>query len=203
MIAGLEEQRATITLIAVAAYLALCIGVGLWALRRTRSTSDFFIAGRRLGVFVTAFALFSSTMSGFGFVGGPGLVYAMGTSSIWILASVVISNVIVLALVAKPLRLLGELRECVSLPDVAEARYGAPSVRLSVAIVILLGVLGYLATQILAMAIVLQRVLADAGLLGSPGLAACVAISCSVLVFYSVTGGMVASVYTDLVQGAI
>jgi len=201
--ATLEANRALITLLAVLAYLALCVGVGLWSLKRTRSTSDFFVAGRNLGVFVTAFAIFSSTMSGFGFVGGPGLMYSMGTSSIWILASTVISNIIVLSLVAKRIRLVAELRECVSLPDIAAARYGAESVRLSVAIVIILGVLGYLATQILAMSIVLQGVLRDAGVFADPSLALCVAISCSVLVFYSVTGGIVASVYTDLIQGAI
>ena len=199
----MEAQRALITLLAVIAYLALCIGVGLWSLRRTKSASDFFVAGRRLGMFVTAFAIFSSTMSGFGFVGGPGLMYSMGTSSIWILGTIVISNIIALNLVAKRLRLVAELRDCVSLPDVAAARYGAESVRASVAVVILLGVLGYLATQILAMSIVLQGVLADAGVLENPSLALCVAISCSVLIFYSVTGGIVASVYTDVVQGAI
>ena len=199
----MEANRSLITLLAVIAYLALCIGVGLWSLRRTKSTSDFFVAGRTLGMFVTAFAIFSSTMSGFGFVGGPGLMYSMGTSSIWILGTIVISNIIVLNLVAKRLRLVAELRECVSLPDVAAARYGAESVRASVAIVILLGVLGYLATQILAMSIVLQGVLADAGVLANPSLALCVAISCSVLIFYSVTGGIVASVYTDVIQGVI
>ena len=199
----MEANRALITLLAVIAYLALCVGVGLWSLRRTKSASDFFVAGRTLGTFVTAFAIFSSTMSGFGFVGGPGLMYSMGTSSIWILGTIVISNIIVLNLVAKRLRLVAELRECVSLPDVAAARYGSESVRASVAVVILLGVLGYLATQILAMSIVLQGVLADAGVLETPSLALCVAISCSVLIFYSVTGGIVASVYTDVIQGAI
>ena len=73
----MEANRSLITLLAVIAYLALCIGVGLWSLRRTKSTSDFFVAGRTLGMFVTAFAIFSSTMSGFGFVGGPGLMYSM------------------------------------------------------------------------------------------------------------------------------
>ncbi len=199
----LEANRALITLVSVVAYLLLCVGIGIWSLKRTKSSSDFFVAGRNLGVMVTAFAIFSSTMSGFGFVGGPGLMYSMGMSSVWILASTVISNIIVLNLVAKRLRMVSELRECVSLPDVAAVRYGSESVRASVAVVILLGVLGYLATQILAMSIVLQGVLADAGVFQDPSLGLCVAISCSVLIFYSVTGGIVASVYTDLVQGVI
>ena len=53
------------------------------SLRRTKTTSDFFMAGRHLGILVTSVAVFSSTMSGFGFVGGPGLVYRMGSSSLW------------------------------------------------------------------------------------------------------------------------
>ncbi len=191
------------TLVAVLVFFALCLWIGVWSLRRTGSTTDFFIAGRRLGTWVTAFAIFSTTMSGFGFVGGPGLVYAMGTSSIWIITTIVISNLIVLTMVSKRIRLISELRGCVSFPDIAAARYGSSSVRGSVAVLVLLGVLGYLATQVLAMSIVLQGVLREAGVVADPSLLLCVVISCSVLVFYSVTGGIVASVYTDVVQGAI
>ncbi|MEC9093660.1 MAG: sodium/proline symporter, partial [Planctomycetota bacterium] len=65
----------------VIAYMALCVVIGIWAMRRTRNASDFFVAGRNLGVLITGVAIFSSIMSGFGFVGGPGLVFKMGLSS--------------------------------------------------------------------------------------------------------------------------
>ena len=39
--------------------------------------------------------------------------------------------------------------------------------------------------------------------MGNLSLEMCVAISCTVLVFYCVTGGIIASVYTDLFQGLI
>jgi Na+/proline symporter len=61
--------------------------------------------------------------------------------------------------------------------------------------------MGYLATQILAMAIVLQTILKNT--VGDIGLVTCAVIACAVLVFYSVTGGIIASVYTDVVQGAV
>ena len=70
----MEELRNPIILTSVGLYMLLCIGVGIWALRRTKSSHDFFMAGRNLGVMVTAFAVFSTTLSGFGFVGGPGSV---------------------------------------------------------------------------------------------------------------------------------
>jgi Na+/proline symporter len=199
----MEERRGAITLALVAIYAAACIAVGLWALRRTRSPRDFFMAGRSLGVVVSSVAIFSTTLSGFGFVGGPGLVYRMGTSSIWLVLTSVTGYVLTFALLAKRLRLLAELRDTVSLPDAVAARYGSETSRLLTALAILLGVLGYLATQILAMATVLRDVLADVPALGEVHLVACVAISCAVVVFYCVTGGIVASVYTDMLQGAI
>jgi Na+/proline symporter len=199
----MESFRAGLVVAIIAMYLASCVGIGTWAIKRTGSTQDFFVAGRKLGVFLTAFAVFSSTMSGFGFVGGPGLVYSMGASSFWIIGSAVVGNVIAFALVAKRLRLLAELRQCVSLPDAIAVRYGSPSVSVSVSVAILLGVLGYLATQILAMAIVLQGILREANVFPTMSLAMAVLVSSSVLVFYAVSGGIIASVYTDLVQGAV
>ncbi len=199
----MEDYRSLIVFMSVAAYMAMCIGVGLWAMRRTTSTQDFFMAGRHLGIIVASVAVFSSTMSGWGFVGGPGLVYKMGVSSFWMIVSTSIGLTITFFLLGKRLRLLAELRNTISLPDAVAARYNSPTTSLLTAVAILLGVMGYLATQILAMATVLQGILADVSWVGDLRLEACVAISSAVLVFYCVTGGIVASVYTDLVQGII
>lgn len=199
----MEAYRDVIVVGAVALYLLMCVGVGIWALRRTKSSHDFFMAGRNLGVMLTAFAVFSSTMSGFGFVGGPGLVYRMGMSSVWMVVCAGAGYVITFTMLGKRIRLLGELKNCISLPDVMAARYQSEAVRGWVSVAIVLGVMGYLATQILAMAVVLRDILVDAALVPGVTLEGCVAISCAVLVFYSVTGGIVASVYTDLVQGAV
>ncbi len=182
--------------------MGLCVGVGLWALRKTQSSHDFFMAGRDLGMLVTALAVFSSTMSGFGFVGGPGLVYRMGMSSIWMVVSIAIGYCIAFFLLGKRIRLLAELKESISLPDVVASRYNSQSCRFLTALAILLGVMGYLATQILAMATVMQDILAQTGI-GHIQIEFCVVISCAVLAFYCVTGGIIASVYTDLVQGLI
>ena len=192
-------DRNQIILTCVLAYMAMCIVIGVWAMRRTRNTHDFFMAGRNLGVWLTGVAMFSSMMSGFGFVGGPGLVYKTGTSSFWILLTSPIGFCITYYLLGKRLRMLGQLREAVSLPDVVEARYNSRAARFWVAAAILAGVVGYLATQILAMTRVLQQIFASNGLPG--GEVFCVGVSCAVLVFYCVTGGIIASVYTDMFQG--
>ena len=52
-------------------------------MKRTRTISDFLVAGKALGPTVVIIAAMSSLMSGFGVVGGPGLVYDSGSSSLW------------------------------------------------------------------------------------------------------------------------
>jgi SSS family transporter len=199
----MEEYRSQIIIVCVGAYMALCIGVGIWALRRTKSSEDFFVAGRHLGVFVTGIAVFSSTMSGFGFVGGPGLVYRMGMSSVWMVVASTIGFALSFYLLGKRIRLFAEVRNTVSLPDAVAARYRSESCRFLTAFAILLGVVGYLATQIKAMATVLHDILRTVEFIPELSVGMCMAISVAVLVFYCVTGGIIASVYTDLLQGSI
>ena len=199
----MDDSRSLVVLGFVAAYLAACIGVGIWALRRTNSTRDFFMAGRDLGVMVTGLAVFSSVMSGFGFVGGPGLVYRMGLSSAWMTVVSPLAFCCVFYLLAKRLRMVAELRDTISLPDAVAARYRSELARLLTAIAILLGVVGYLGTQILAMATVLRDLLNNVSFIPEVSIVTCMAVACAVLVFYCVTGGILASVYTDVVQGAI
>lgn len=183
--------------------MAFCVATGVWAMRRTKDSSDFFMAGRGLGPIVLSLALFSSTLSGFGFVGGPGLVYSIGVSSFWMVVISSSGYAIGFFLVAKRIRMIAELRDCISLPDIVAARYNSESVRFLMAVTIVLGVMGYLATQILAMAVVMQAILSGTAFFADISLVTCVIISSAVLIFYCVTGGIIASVYTDVVQGAI
>ncbi|NKB89665.1 MAG: hypothetical protein GKS06_15720 [Acidobacteria bacterium] len=196
-------SRAAVILTCVGIYLLICVVVGIWAMRRTRNTRDFFVAGRQIGFAVAGLAMFSSTLSGFGFVGGPGLIYAMGLSSIWIIITTPTGMAVSTWLLAKRLRLMAEVRDIVSLPDAVAARYGSESTRFLAAIAILLGCIGYLATQILAMSVVLQSLASAVPATQGLSLVACVVISTGFLLFYSVTGGVIASLYTDVIQGAI
>jgi len=199
----MEEFRHHIILTALGIYMLLCIGIGIWALRKTQSIKDFFMAGRDLGIVVAAFAIFSSTMSGFGFVGGPGLVYRMGMSSVWMAVCAMIGFTMSTFLLAKRLRLFAELGNSVSLPDVVKLRYNSNTTSLLISLAILLGVLGYLATQIKAMTVVLRDILIETPWIQDISLETCMLICCSILVFYSVTGGIIASVYTDIIQGGV
>jgi SSS family transporter len=180
----------------VVAYLVLCFLIGIWAMRRTHDSADFFLAGRDLGPLVVVLATISSVMSGFGFVGGPGLVFESGTSSFWIVFAASFGMPFVVTLVGKRLRLLAESGDILTLPDAVAARYGGRAPRAMMAVAILLGVLGYLGTQVMAIGLVLIAVL-------NVSLPVALLIGLGVLAFYTVAGGMIASVYTDVFQGLL
>ena len=183
-------------IVCVVVYLAICFGVGVWAMRRTSSTADFFLAGKSIGPIVLVMATISSVMSGFGFVGGPGLVYESGSSSLWMVFVATFSLPVAFMLTGKRLRLLVEVRDVLTLPGAVGARYGGRAPALAMSVAMILGVLGYLGTQVLAIGTVLKAVL-------GVELIAALAIGLGVLAFYSIAGGIVAGVYTDLFQGVL
>ena len=96
---------------AATAYLLVVVAIGVWAARRTRTERDFFIAGQRIGLFVTAMATMSAAFSGFVFLGGPGLTYRQGVSSLWIVLPVSFSAGLLCWVLGRRLRLLAGVRE--------------------------------------------------------------------------------------------
>lgn len=179
------------------AYLVLVLAIGAWAATRTRTARDFFIAGQRLGLVVTGLAAMSAAFSGFVFVGGPGLAYTMGLASLWIVLPVSFTAGLLCWVVARPLRRLAGIREVLTVPDAIACRYGSRTAAGLAAVAVATGSVAYLATQLLALGVVTRAVF------GLDSLTAAIAIGALVVLAYSAAGGMVAGVYTDVLQGLL
>lgn len=184
------------TIAAGLVYLLCLIFIGVWATRRTAGAEDYFLAGRRLGLIPAVLATMSSIMSGFVFVGGPGLFYATGLASFWITISSSFTGALMCWVLARPFHELSRQSGSLTIPDLIYARYRCRVCSALAGLGIFIGVVGYLATQLAALGILLGSLLPV-----STSIATAMAVG--VLIFYSVAGGMVASVYTDVVQGVI
>ncbi len=182
-------------ILGVLGYFLIVLAIGVWAVGRTRSPSDFFIAGQRVGTFVAGLATMSAAFSGFVFMGGPGLTYRMGVSALWIVIPVGVTPAMLCWVLAKRLRSLGRTRELFTVADAIAVRFDSPAASGLAAVALALGSLAYLGAQILALGILLQVVF------GWTALGPALVVGLLVLLTYSVLGGMVAGVYTDLVQG--
>ena len=63
-------------LVAMAVYMAVVIAIGIiFAKRANQSSDDYFLGGRSLGPWVTAFSASASDMSGWLLMGLPGVAY--------------------------------------------------------------------------------------------------------------------------------
>ena len=186
-------------LIVVAAvlYLGICVSLGVWSLRRTRNAQDFWVAGQALGVVVTGIATMAAAFSGFVFVGGPGLTYQIGLSSLFINVSIGFTAGLLGWTVAKRLRLLAEVRDVCTIPDAVLCRYRSRLASGAAAVAVLIGTVGYLGTQLLALGVVMKAAL------GIESALLAVALGTAVILFYSTAGGMVAGIWTDVLQGAL
>jgi Na+(H+)/acetate symporter ActP len=101
------------------------LSVGAYGWRFSRTTSDFFVASRSVRPALNASAIGGEYLSAASFLGVAGLVLAFGTDMLWYPVGWTAGYLVLLVLVAAPLRRSGAY----TLPDFAEARLESRSVR--------------------------------------------------------------------------
>lgn len=178
------------------AYFVICALIAAWATRRTQTAEDFYVAGRSVGLVPFAIAAMAATLSGFAFIGGPGLVYVIGMTAVFIILPAAITNTAGAWIVGKRLRLLGEIRQLRTIPDAIGARYRSPAAQGLSAVAILVGIVGYLATNFLALGLVVDA-------LFGVGLAQGIWIGAMITLAYSASGGILAGIWVDVFQGSV
>jgi cation/acetate symporter len=130
-------------LLAVTLVSLATVAIGAYGLRFARTTSDFYVASRSVGPTMNASAIGGEYLSAASFLGVAGLVLARGTDMLWYPVGWTAGYLVLLVLVAAPLRRSGAY----TLPDFADFRLDSPRVRrTSSVLVVLIGVL-YLMPQ--------------------------------------------------------
>jgi Na+/proline symporter len=187
-------QPAIVTVALV--YFAGVAAIGLWAARRTRTARDFFVAGEGIGLWALALSAMAATVSGFAFIGGPGLVYAVGIGAMFLVLPAAITNSMGAWVLAKRMRLLAEARSLITVPDALGARYRSRAAQGLSAVSILIATVGYMATNMLALGLVIDSIFGT-------GLTAGIWMGMAIVLAYSASGGILAGIYTDMLQGAL
>jgi sodium/proline symporter/sodium/pantothenate symporter len=181
----------------VIAYFAVMFGIGIWANRRMKSAKEFLIAGQSLGFFVMAIATFSSIQSGWGMVGSTGTTYAWGLQAL-VGSALLIPLGFGLAWFLLGVRLNRAARrhEIYSVPDLIRVRYRSKAAHVTMSIAILLGAIAYMTAQVTATGVIMSLLLGTSIATGAW-------IGAVIVAAYTIAGGMLAAVWTDLVQGLL
>ncbi|MEU9108043.1 cation acetate symporter [Streptomyces xanthophaeus] len=125
----------TYALTAVTVVVLVTVLVGALGLRISRTTSDFYVASRTVGPRLNAAAISGEYLSAASFLGVAGLVLLQGPEMLWYPVGYTAGYLVLLVLVAAPLRRSGAY----TLPDFAEGRMESQAVR-RIAVLFVVGV---------------------------------------------------------------
>src|SRR5580693_2318789 len=114
-----------IPVVFVALMTLATIVLGVYATRKARTASDFFVAGRSVSVFWNASAISGEYLSAASFMGIAGLVMKNGYDALWYPVGYAAGYLFLLLFIAGPLRRFGAY----TIPDFAQGRFDSPMFR--------------------------------------------------------------------------
>jgi len=178
----------------VAIYWAYCIFWGIKSAMTAKTASDYFIAGRRLSLWVFVLAATATSFSGWTFMGHPGLVYRDGFQYAYA-SFYTITIPFTGVLFLKRQWMLGKRFGYVTPGEMLSDYFRGDAIRILVVLVALLFSIPYLGVQLGASGF-LFSVLTDGMLAKDVGMW----ILSLVVLIYVASGGLRAVAYVDTVQ---
>ena len=133
----------TLPLTVVGVLVGITLVLTWYAARRNKDTGDHYVAGRRIGGFGNGLALAGDQISAASFLGITGAIALTGFNGWWLIVGMPIAYVLVLLLVAEPLRNLGKY----TLADVIATRFESPALRASIALATMIMTIIYMTVQ--------------------------------------------------------
>ena len=177
------------SVVGVALVTVVTVVAGSLGLRRARTTSDFYVASRAVTPRWNAAAVSGEYLSAASFLGIAGLVLTYGFDMLWYPVGYTAGYLVLLALVAAPLRRSGAY----TLPDFAQLRLGSAAVRRTASLlVVLIGWL-YLVPQLQGASLTLSAQV------GAPRWAGGLLV-CAVVLISVAAGGMRSITFAQAVQ---
>ncbi len=183
--------------IIIVTYLAVMIGIGMWAARGQKSTRDYFLGNKNIGWFGIGLSIVAAETSALTIIGVPAMAYADNITFIQIIFGYVIARVI-LAVVMVPHYLKGEIYSPYQL---LEQSFGQSTRRWAGGIFLIMetlaaGVRVYVAS--IPIMLILGKDLLSIGT-GDPILGSIILFVFLSLI-YTYFGGVKAVIWTDAVQ---
>src|SRR5215213_4647987 len=185
-------QPNTTAIIFFFVFITLSLAITWWAARRTRTTEDFYAAGRGISGRQNGFALAGDYMSAASFLGIAGLVSTSGFDGLIYSTGWLVGWPVVLVLIAEPLRNLGKY----TFADVVSFRLKQTPVRIAAALGTLAVVVFYLIAQMVGAGNLIK-------LMFGLSYETAVVIVGSVMMAYVIFGGMTATTWVQIVKAVL
>jgi cation/acetate symporter len=173
-------------------FIAITLGITWWAARKTKTTEQFYAAGRTISSGQNGFALAGDYMSAASFLGIAGLVSTSGFDGLIYSTGWLVGWPIVLFLIAEPLRNLGKY----TFADVVAFRMRQTPVRIAAAIGTLCTVALYLIAQMVGAGGLIK-------LMFGLSYEMAILIVGAAMIAYVLFGGMIATTWVQIVKAVL
>ncbi|MCL6639128.1 MAG: cation acetate symporter [Firmicutes bacterium] len=168
-------------------------GIGWWTRKASLSASDYMVSGRNVGPVINGAALASTYLSPASFLGLPAFIFIMGYPFWWALIGIILGMPIASMLTAAPLRKYAP----VSFTDYYADRYDdQKTMRALVSLPVLVSGLLYVTLSIIGTALFMMAIL-------KMNYGVSLVISSIAVLFYVYLGGMVATTWSNALQGLL
>ena len=174
-------------------FIAITLGITYWASRRTKTTADFYAAGRQITGFQNGWAVAGDYMSAASFLGIAGLIAFFGYDGFLYSVGWLVAYLTVLLLVAEPLHNTGKF----TMADVLAFRLRHKSVRTVAALSTLTVSLFYMIAQMVGAGSLVNLLI--------PGITFEVAIIGVgiIMLIYVIFGGMLATTWVQIIKAVL
>ncbi len=186
------------TLIGFVFYLAVMMVIGVITYRRNESNADYFLGGRKMNPWVVALSERSAGESAWLLLGLPGAAFAFGLIEIWTALGCLLGIFFYWFVIANDIRQRSEAVNAITLPDVFSNSFAKGSLHLRLVSMTIIGFFFtfYLAAQFNGAGKVLNVTFGIGQFYG-------MLIGAAVIILYTMMGGFLAVVWTDVIQGVL
>lgn len=186
------------SLVMLLVFLAVMICVGVWGMRKTSTLNDFFLGGRTVGPWMSAFAYGTTYFSAAVFIGFAGKQgWGFGFNALLIgVGNAVLGAMCAWLILARRTRRMTQNLNTMTMPEFLEARYNSEHIKMISAILIFIFLLPYSASVFKGLGHLFEstfNISFDLALLILVGITG----------IYLVLGGYFAVTLTDFIQGFI
>lgn len=184
--------------VGVALYLGVLLFIGALASRRMKDVKDYFAGGKSLGFWAVAFSARATGESAWLLLGLTGLGATIGVRAFWVVLGEVLGVVGAWLLMSRRFHRLTERYDAITIPDYLEARFrdDGKSLRVVSAGALVIFVTIYVSAQIDATGTAFETFLGMNYFTGA-------LVGFGVVMAYSVSGGFLAVVWSDVFQGTL
>ncbi|MGI6706590.1 MAG: sodium:solute symporter family transporter [Clostridia bacterium] len=179
-------------------YVLIMVAIALYSMKRVNSLQDFFLGGRNVGPWMSAFAYGTTYFSAVIFIGYAGSIgWGFGLSGVWIgIGNALLGSYLAWVVLARRTRRLTHHLNVSTMPEFFEKRYQSKNMKIFSALIIFIFLVPYSASVYQGLGYLFEQVF-------SVPYIYCMIIMAVVTGFYLLLGGYLATALSDFVQGII